>query len=177
MEPSSPFEESVAAVEENIQVSVGDLAGRTVTLEVPPSLSVANFKTLVSVRENIPSGETLRLVFAGKQLEDHLLLRDYYVQREPSSSTLHLGLLRGEPSRKPKPKPKSSRRLRCTLKNCTALAAQIVGDCGFCQGRFCGKHRLPEEHECFGLPDCKRQLREANAEKLNSERTAVVRGI
>jgi len=168
MEPSSPFEKETA-VEENIQVFIKDLAGRTITLDVPPSLSIANFKTLVSVRENIPS-EALRLVFAGKQLEDHLLLRDYNVQREP---TLHLGLLRGEPSRKTKP----SRRLRCTLRGCTVLAAQIVGDCGFCQGRFCGKHRLPEEHECFGLPDCKRQLREQNAEKLNSERTTVIRGI
>jgi len=108
---------------------------------VTPSLSITNFKTLVSLRENIPS-EVLRLVFAGKQLEDHNLLRDYNIQRE---STLHLalGLRGGMPPRK----------IKCTFKDCTGIAQRIVGDCGFCQGHFCGKHRLLEDHKCDGLED------------------------
>jgi hypothetical protein len=152
--------------EENMQVFVKNLAGRTITLDVTPSLSITNFKTLVSLRENIPN-DLLRLVFAGKQLEDHRLLRDYNVQRE---STLHLALgLRGG-----MPPP---RKIKCTFKECTGFAQRIVGDCGFCQGHFCGKHRLLEDHKCDGLEDCKKESHERNADKLNSERTTVIRGI
>ena len=31
--------------------------------------------------------------------------------------------------------------------------SRIVGECGFCGGCFCGKHRLLEDHRCKGLED------------------------
>ncbi|KAI2605783.1 uncharacterized protein GGS25DRAFT_533002 [Hypoxylon fragiforme] len=42
---------------------------------------------------------------------------------------------------------------RCTFKECKTAAQRIVGDCGFCDGHFCAKHRLLEDHKCSGLED------------------------
>ncbi|KAI0912070.1 hypothetical protein F4824DRAFT_495040 [Ustulina deusta] len=42
---------------------------------------------------------------------------------------------------------------RCTFKQCKTAAQRIVGDCGFCDGHFCAKHRLLEDHKCTGLED------------------------
>ncbi|KAI0102007.1 hypothetical protein GGR51DRAFT_562927 [Nemania sp. FL0031] len=42
---------------------------------------------------------------------------------------------------------------RCTFKECRTAAQRIVGDCGFCDGHFCAKHRLLEDHKCTGLED------------------------
>jgi hypothetical protein len=45
------------------------------------------------------------------------------------------------------------KKLRCTFKDCREGAQRIIGDCGFCNGHFCGKHRLLEDHKCDGLED------------------------
>ncbi|KAI0108277.1 hypothetical protein F4814DRAFT_51227 [Daldinia grandis] len=42
---------------------------------------------------------------------------------------------------------------RCNFKECKSAAQRIVGDCGFCDGHFCAKHRLLEDHKCSGLED------------------------
>lgn len=69
------------------------------------------------------------------------------------------------------------KRTRCTFKDCALAAQRIVGDCGFCKGRFCSKHRLLEDHKCDGLEDCKKQSHERNAAQLQSERTQVIKGV
>ncbi|KAL6922009.1 hypothetical protein FSHL1_005977 [Fusarium sambucinum] len=69
------------------------------------------------------------------------------------------------------------KRIRCTAATCREPAQRIVGDCTFCQGHFCGKHRLLEDHKCTGLEDCKKQSYERNAVQLESERTQVIRGV
>lgn len=45
------------------------------------------------------------------------------------------------------------RKNRCNFKECPSAAQRIVGDCGFCRGHFCSKHRLLEDHKCDGLED------------------------
>lgn len=47
----------------------------------------------------------------------------------------------------------AGKRIRCTAKECKEPAQRIVGDCSFCKGHFCGKHRLLEDHKCSGLED------------------------
>ncbi|KAJ5575116.1 hypothetical protein N7450_009015 [Penicillium hetheringtonii] len=69
------------------------------------------------------------------------------------------------------------RKPRCSFKECKEAAQRIVGDCSFCHGHFCSKHRMLETHSCTGLEDCKKESHARNADKLNSERTVVVKGV
>lgn len=45
------------------------------------------------------------------------------------------------------------KKIRCGYKDCREGAQRIVGDCGFCNGHYCGNHRLLEDHKCSGLED------------------------
>jgi predicted nucleic acid binding AN1-type Zn finger protein len=92
-------------------------------------------------------------------------LSKYNVTRE---STLHMALpLRGGGPKK----------IRCNFKDCKDAAQRIVGDCSFCEGHFCSKHRMLESHNCPGLEDCKKEEQDRNKEKLESERTVAIKGI
>lgn len=119
------------------------LTPAAIAMTVPPTLSIANLTTLVSVRTSLPESD-LRLVFAGKHLSSSPTrsLADCNISKE---STLHMAvpLRGGMPPKK----------IRCTFKECREGAQRIIGDCGFCNGHYCGKHRLLEDHKCDGLED------------------------
>jgi hypothetical protein len=112
-------------------------------MTVPRNLSIQNLTTLLSLRTSLPES-SLRLVYAGKHLScsPDDTLASYHIQRD---STIHLVL----PMRGGMPPKK----IRCTHKECKEAAQRIIGDCGFCNGHFCGKHRLLEDHKCTGLED------------------------
>jgi len=151
---------------DTMQIFVKNVSGSTIAMTVPSSLTIQNLTTLLSVRTSLPESD-LRLVHAGKHLSSSdATLSDYHISRE---STLHLALpLRG--GMPPK-------KIKCTYKDCKEGAQRIIGDCGFCNGHYCGKHRLLEDHKCDGLEDCKKESHDRNAAQLNAERTQVIKGI
>ncbi|KAK0325728.1 hypothetical protein LTR82_003265 [Friedmanniomyces endolithicus] len=145
---------SSAEAEPTMQIFIKDLAG-----------DISTLRKLLALRTNLPE-LSLRIIHAGKHLPPASTLASHHIARE---STLHIALplLGGAPPKKQ----------RCNATACKDAAQRIVGDCGFCQGHFCGKHRMLESHECPGLEGCKQEEKERNAQKLESERTAPMKGI
>jgi len=72
---------------------------------------------------------------------------------------------------------RKSNKPRCSKVGCKGAAQPIVGDCGFCQKRFCGKHRMLESHACTGLDDARQADKDRNTAKLQGERTVMLRGL
>lgn len=70
-------------------------------------------------------------------------------------------------------KKKKKRKNICHMIDCKDHIAKFIGDCDFCKGQFCSKHRLMESHDCQGLSDCKDLMHKRNADKLNKEQTII----
>ncbi|OXB41164.1 hypothetical protein B1J92_L10186g [Nakaseomyces glabratus] len=66
---------------------------------------------------------------------------------------------------------KKKKKNQCYFDKCTSVASKFVGDCNFCKGHYCSRHRLMENHACGGLTSCKEQMHQRNADKLASEQT------
>jgi hypothetical protein len=79
-------------INKNMTIFCKTLTGKTIEIAVKPDFTVYDLKLLILDTEHIPVDQ-MRLVFAGKQLEDHLCLCEYNIQKE---STIHIILrLRG----------------------------------------------------------------------------------
>ncbi|EHN00264.1 YOR052C-like protein [Saccharomyces kudriavzevii IFO 1802] len=77
----------------------------------------------------------------------------------------------GQSSRRVTKKTTKKKKNACYFDSCSSAASKFIGDCNFCKGHFCSKHRLMENHACDGLTSCKEQLHQRNADKLEAEQT------
>ncbi|CEI85629.1 hypothetical protein RMCBS344292_00087 [Rhizopus microsporus] len=60
-------------------------------------------------------------------------------------------------------------KVRCSLELCTSAYVKIIGDCNYCQAKYCSRHRLPEDHACYNMNVCKQLAHRRNSEKLLNE--------
>lgn len=181
-----------------IQVTIG--GGKTIKLNVRPVHTVSNVLEFLSASTNLPAD--VQLMLDGKPLDPSSTVGDLKLeesstlqlsspsrsstptdpsQLQPSSETTtttkHSTTSTPSTSGTATPTKRKSHKPRCSKGGCKAPAQPIVGDCGFCQKRFCGKHRMLESHNCEGLEDARRADKDRNAAKLEGERTVMLRGL
>lgn len=141
------------------------------TFEVTPRTTVAQLKQQLSERNS--DIQTSSLLFQDKPLDDSKTLQDYEIEDDcklvlsasnnVSSSSSGPGVAAAAAKKKTKK--------RCSFKSCISAPLRGVGDCTLCQGNFCSRHRLLEQHNCEGIQSCKQQMHERNAIRLQQQQT------
>ncbi|KAL8286407.1 hypothetical protein RQP46_004424 [Phenoliferia psychrophenolica] len=144
---------------------VRDLQGNSLTFNDATSLPSLRFA--VADRTGVPIEEQ-RLIFGGRQMEDGSL--ESYGVVDGATISLVLRLRGGGPK-------KRCGRWLTTTERCSQVSLRIVGDCTFCETSFCGRHRLPEDHACPNLSNCRAEAFERNKSKLEAEMTVGSKGI
>ena len=134
--------------------------------------------TLKSYGITSDSNSTVYLTAGSKPVVD--VVDSEHLQSQLSSESAVSCLSQGESDqehpirhtrKKSRSKSKSKGKNRCSFGTCHATALRLTGECQFCKGRFCSKHRLLEKHNCKGLKTCKDKCFERNALKLRKEQT------
>ncbi|KAK4942139.1 hypothetical protein LTR10_018031 [Elasticomyces elasticus] len=179
---------------DNMVIHVTIAGGKTIKLNVRPVHTVSNVLEFLSASTNLPAD--VQLMLDGKALEPATTVAELKLEEtstlqvsSPSRSatpTLSSATVAATdksststpiPSGAATPTKRKSNKPRCSKDGCKAPAQPIVGDCGFCQKRFCGKHRMLESHNCEGLESARQADKDRNAAKLEGERTVMLRGL
>lgn len=63
---------------------------------------------------------------------------------------------------------KKKKKNSCSFENCNARVVFMIGDCKWCNLKYCQEHRIPEAHYCSGLDKCKQNSFDINASSVNS---------
>jgi len=146
-----------------ILITVKTPTNKSVSLSLPDDATVELVKKSLQDSEGIAADSHRILAGEGKELEDGAKLADCGVL---SGETLHVAAKVRDPVA---PAPKKN---VCAVGGCNAKVVKIVGQCRYCQGGYCAKHRLPEAHLCVEMQSCRQASHDKNAGKLLSERVA-----
>merc|ERR1712000_137905 len=151
-----------------IQVTIS--GGKTIKLNVRPVHTISNVLEFLSPSTTVAElkleeSSTLQLSSPSRSTTPTQSSSSDMVTQKPSISSASTPTTSGAAT----PTKKKSNKPRCSKGGCKAPAQPIVGDCGFCQKRFCGKHRMLESHNCEGLEDARRADKDRNAAKLEGE--------
>jgi len=150
-----------------MQIIVKTLTGKTITLEVEGTDSIAKLKLRIAEKEaqfaSSPSQQSfLQLIFDGKSLLDN-------------ESISQSGIRDGGEIIQDFAFPKLKTSKQCSFDTCSKKPLVGLGDCKYCSGKYCGAHRLPEDHLCSNLQDCKNASFDKNKQKLMKEKCTSVR--
>lgn len=140
------------------------------TFEVTPRTTVAQLKQLLKERNS--EIQTSSLLFQDKPLDDSKTLQDYEIEDDCKlvlSASNNVSSSSSGPGVAAAAKKKTKK--RCSFKSCISAPLRGVGDCTLCQGNFCSRHRLLEQHNCEGIQSCKQQMHERNAIRLQQQQT------
>jgi len=55
---------------------------------------------------------------------------------------------------------------RCYSNDCKSKINKVIGHCKYCEYNFCGPHRLPENHDCENIHDCRDEAYLVNEQRL-----------
>ncbi|KAK4058458.1 hypothetical protein OIO90_000617 [Microbotryomycetes sp. JL221] len=141
-----------------MQLFVRDLQGHLVTMN---AATADELRSQVAQQLGVPQDEQ-RLMYGRHQLEQGSL--SAYGIDDNATVNLALRLRGGGPKK----------RCGCWItptERCSQVSLRIVGDCSFCSTSFCGRHRLPEDHACPNLQNCKQEALDRLKTKLDSEKT------
>ncbi|GMM51095.1 Tmc1 protein [Starmerella bacillaris] len=130
-------------------------------LDVSRSQTVGETKKMLLDRDGSLAVD--ELMFNGEPVDDDQILSSFPSSEE--ESLLFTARRRTLEVRTARRKP------RCSFKICNSTPLRGVGDCRNCNGKFCSRHRLMEQHDCAGLQGCKQQLHERNAHRLQQQQT------
>ncbi|TPX47312.1 hypothetical protein SeLEV6574_g02738 [Synchytrium endobioticum] len=64
---------------------------------------------------------------------------------------------------------------KCSVEGCTDRPVKIIGDCRYCNSKYCSRHRLPEAHACVNLQSCRDESISRLNNKLMSEKTVAAK--
>lgn len=64
--------------------------------------------------------------------------------------------------------------MKCHFENCKKSVV-IIGDCKYCNKKYCMTHRLVEEHLCPNIIDCRNQAHKKFAEQLVANKCVAVK--
>ncbi|EMG50856.1 TMC1 AN1-type zinc finger protein TMC1 [Candida maltosa Xu316] len=169
------------------------------TITIPNNSTVDDLKQ--SIKVGLPSNTNLpfdfKLIFNGKKLQPYYSELSSFGMNNQNDESYTVILMSDSTDTPPiTPQPsmeslptiksttstttntttkKTKKKNKCSFKSCTSAPLRMVGTCTHCQGKFCAKHRLLEDHLCTNLQYCKDNAHEKNAMKLQSERTIINR--
>ena len=165
------------------------------TVTIPDNSTVEDLKNSVKVglppNVNVPTD--FKLIFNGKKLQPYytdlqsfglssdqdntntVILMADSTDTPPITPQPSMESLSTSTTSTTSPVKKTKKKNKCSFKTCNSAHLRMVGTCTHCQGKFCAKHRLLEDHLCTNLQYCKDNAHEKNAMKLQSERTIINR--